>query len=251
MGSSAETTPSETLDPSEIGDDESPAHDAPRSTRPYDDDSAVREVLPSIMPPAYTLPPPDAGLAEVVEPDSLVPPSAEPADEAPSPGRPTPLPAVHTGPRHTAPPPGEKVTTTREKASALPSMNAVAALVGQNQWQKVCELLGSPEHHGRLPAPMAFVYGLALNEIRVPGSAVDRQAPDIEAVTRASVAALLNADEGSDLVRIITRRLLKRGWTRAPAPPRRTSILLIVAAVMLGTFIGFLIGPGRDWFRSM
>ncbi len=242
MGSSAETTPDETVDPSELSGDEAVARSTDRPLRPTEDESVVREVLPSVLPPAYTLPPPDAGLAEVVEPDPTVPPP--PMDEEP-------VPAVHTGPRHTAPPPGEKVTTTRDRVGALPSMTAVAALAGQNQWQKVCEVLGSPEHHGRLPAPMAFVYALALNELRVPGSAVDRQAPDIEGVTRASVAAMLDADPASDLVRIVTRRLLKRSWTRAPAPPRRTSILLVVAAVMLGTFIGFLIGPGRDWFRSM
>lgn len=135
-------------------------------------------------------------------------------------------------------------------ASAI-SMATIEGLVSQNQWTKVCELLGAPENHGKLPVGMAFIYAVALNELRVPGGTVDQRAPDIERIMLRCLSVMLGADVKGPLPRIIAKRLMRRSWRATPAPPTRTSVLLIIAALMAGSFIGFLIGPGHDWFKNM
>lgn len=135
-------------------------------------------------------------------------------------------------------------------ASTL-TMETIENLVSQNQWTKVCELLGAPENQGKLPVGMAFIYAVALNELRVPGSVVDKRAPDIEKIMLRCLSVMLGADPSGPLTQIITKRLMRRSWRSTPAPPTRTSVLLIIAALMLGSFIGFLLGPGHDWFKTM
>lgn len=131
------------------------------------------------------------------------------------------------------------------------TMETIENLVSQNQWTKVCELLGAPENHGKLPVGMAFIYAVALNELRVPGSVVDKRAPDIEKIMLRCLSVMLGADASGPLTQIIAKRLMRRNWRSTPAPPTRTSVLLIIAALMLGSFIGFLLGPGHDWFKTM
>ncbi len=131
------------------------------------------------------------------------------------------------------------------------TMATIEGLVSQNQWTKICAILGAPENQGKLPVGMAFIYAVALNELRVPGGQVDKRAPDIEKIMLRCLGVMLGADSKGPLAQIITKRLMRRSWRATPAPPTRTSVLLIIAALMLGSFIGFLIGPGHDWFKNM
>lgn len=223
----------------------------------------IREVVPSELPPAYTLPPPDAGLAEVVEPDAMVEdnPAGDAGDakalrraqgegegEGAGAGEKTTEQPARVGEQK---PTGEGLGSERDSGVKLPSIGMITAWVEQNEWKKVCEALGGPGHQSKLPAAMALVYAVALNEMRVPGGVIDRQATNIEGLTQASVGAILGAKTDSNLVRILSRRILKRAWAHTPAPPRRTSVLLVIAAVALGAFAGFLLEFGRDWFTGM
>jgi hypothetical protein len=131
------------------------------------------------------------------------------------------------------------------------TMATIEGLVSQNQWTKVCELLGAPENHGKLPVGMAFIYAVALNELRVPGSVVDKRAPDIEKIMLRCLSVMLGADSKGPLTQIMAKRLMRRSWRATPAPTTRTSVLLILAALAIGSFIGFLLGPGHDWFKNM
>ena len=124
-------------------------------------------------------------------------------------------------------------------------------MVSQNQWTQICSLLGSPENQGRLPVGLAFIYAIALNEIRVPGSPVDKRAPDIERIAQRCVSVMLGTQPDGELTHIIAKRLMRRNWAAAPAPPARMSVLLLVAALAIGSFVGFLLGPGHDWFKRM
>lgn len=134
-------------------------------------------------------------------------------------------------------------------AGATIAMSTIENLVSQNQWTKICEILGAPENQGKLPVGMAFIYAVALNELRVPGSPVDQRAPDIEKIMLRCLSVMLGADPKGPLAQIVAKRLMRRNWRSTPAPRARTSVMLIVAALVVGSFVGFLIGPGRDWFR--
>ncbi len=180
-----------------------------------------QEVMPSLTPMPAWSPQPDASAEPEANVSLVVPVASSPAA------------AVAAAP------------------AADITMATIEGLVSQNQWGKVCALLGAPEHQGRLPVGMAFIYAVALNELRVPGGQVDQRAPDIEKIMRRCLGVMLGADTKGPLAQIIAKRLMRRSWRSTPAPPTRTSVLLIIAALMLGSFIGFLIGPGHDWFKNM
>ena len=200
------------------------------------EEARQQEVMPSNLPmPSWSLLPSATAVpAAPAVPTALVipPPLAMPAAPA------APIATAVTAPAAASPAAGITMAT-------------IEGLVSQNQWGKVCTLLGAPENQGRLPVGMAFIYAVALNELRVPGGLVDKRAPDIEKIMLRCLGVMLGADPKGPLAQIIAKRLMRRSWRATPAPPTRTSVLLIIAALMVGSFIGFLIGPGHDWFKNM
>lgn len=131
-------------------------------------------------------------------------------------------------------------------------MATVEALAGQNQWQKVKNFLDPVFASEAMSPALSLVYAIALRETEpLPGTeAPAKSRADAEKVAREALAKMLGAGSDSLLVRVAVKRLLRRTWSRAPAPSTRTSVLLIVMAVVVGAFIGFLVGPGRDWFSG-
>ncbi len=200
------------------------------------------EVMPTI-PPAARLPDMEAAPVSIAPSDvaSMAPPEQLGASPSEVPTREVmpstlPQPTVSRLP----PTPGSTI-----------NIHTLEDLVSQNQWTKVCSILGAPENQGKLPVGLAFIYAIALNEIRVPGSTVDKRAPDIERIAQRCISVMLGTDPKGQLTQIIAKRLMRRNWRTAPAPPARTSILLLIAALAVGSFVGFLLGPGHDWFKSM
>ena len=165
----------------------------------------------------------------------------------------TPPPALLEGMKREVMPsnlPEPTLSRMPPSAASTIAMGTIENLVSQNQWTKVCEILGAPENQGKLPVGMAFIYAVALNELRVPGSPVDQRAPDIEKIMLRCLGVMLGTDAKGPLAQIVAKRLMRRSWRTTPAPPARLSVMLIVAALVVGSFIGFLIGPGRDWFKQ-
>lgn len=194
-------------------------------------------------------PPPPPSLDAVVTP-TIPPMSLAPSDLTPiETVRPAEAPEPMT--REVMPSNLPEPTLSRMPPSAASTiaMGTIENLVSQNQWTKICEILGAPENQNKLPVGMAFIYALALNELRVPGSPVDLRAPDIEKIMLRCLSVMLGSDPKGPLAQIVAKRLMRRNWRSTPAPPTRTSVLLILAALVVGSFIGFLVGPGRDWFK--
>jgi hypothetical protein len=202
---------------------------SPERVSDLPDASAAAEVLPTMPPPGLL--PADLGVIETMPPEDY---QEEKRREV--------MPSNLPQPTLSRMPPTPASTIT---------MATIEGLVSQNQWTKVCELLGAPENQGKLPVGMAFIYAVALNELRVPGSPVDKRAPDIEKIMLRCLGVMLGADAKGPLTQIITKRLMRRSWRATPAPATRMSVLIIIAALMLGSFIGFLLGPGHDWFKNM
>lgn len=217
-----------------------------------------REVLPSDLPPAPTPSEfPEAVSTREVVPSELPPPAAEvpllmPVSRPPAAAEKAVTPSVAPAAAAQTPPTPRTRSDAKGRQGGQPSnIDMLDALVSEGQWKKVCGLLARYGKRGKLPARLALIYAIALNEVRVPGAAIDKQATDIERFAQESLAALLQTDAKSPLVRMVVKRVLRRSWRSAPAPPTRTSVLLIIAAIMLGAFIGFLMGPGKDWFKHM
>jgi hypothetical protein len=184
---------------------------------------------PSIPPAARTPSVPPAPTTRTSRPPprrTSTPPSTE-VPEALSPELPPP------------PPPPLPPVEARDLAD-------VELLVSQGQWGKVAERLGPLDRAEAAGPRVTFLYTLASKESLPAG--VDWNEGD--AIARRALAGLLGVDETGVLVRILCTRIFRRSWRSVPAPPTRTSVLLVIAAIMVGAFIGFLLGPGKDWFRQ-
>lgn len=171
-----------------------PRRSSPRPPPPVE--ALQREVMPSNLPPAFSLPP---------TPESQ-----------------------------------------REGVGAL-DPSALDAMVTAQQWSRLSELLGAPERVASLTPGQRFLLAMAQKEVESGGG------PAAQHADRAAIDALavfLGMSASATLPGIVARRALRRNWRAAPAPPARTSILLIIMAIVVGGFIGFMLGPGRDWFRQ-
>lgn len=188
----------EGVDPDHSGEVSISPRPSPRPPAP--DEALQREVMPSNLPPAFSLPP-----------ASMAPPSG-----------------------HVVPP------------LALDPATLDALVVAQ-QWGRLAELLGAPEHAASLTAGQRFLLALAQKEVESSGGA---PAPHADRAAIDALSVFLGMSASATLPGIVARRALRRSWRAAPAPPARTSILLIVMAIVVGGFIGFMLGPGRDWFRQ-
>jgi hypothetical protein len=126
------------------------------------------------------------------------------------------------------------------KTDADPRLAEVEPLFAQGNWQRVCELLGPPERADELPAPLALLYATARKEHD------PEQAAEANPLAIRSMATLLGVPADSQTAVIVAKRILRRNpaaWAVRAAPPAPTRVVLILATVVLGAVIGWLLGP--------
>jgi hypothetical protein len=122
-----------------------------------------------------------------------------------------------------------------------PRYEPIEKLLDANDWKKIGAELGSMEEIGKLPPNLGLVAALAHNENAKDG--------DPEAVLTAirCMAGLLGLPETSPIARVLARRLLRKnpvGIRDRPAPPARTSLLIVLATLVIGGGVGWLASVG-------
>lgn len=120
-----------------------------------------------------------------------------------------------------------------------PRVAEIEPLVERNDWQAVVGKLGSVEDAGKLPPNLGLVAAVAHNELAKDGSVEARN------VAVRSMAALLGLPAENELARVMARRLLRKnptGVRHRPAPPAKTSLLIVLVVLVLG--------GGLGWFLS-
>jgi hypothetical protein len=166
------------------------------------------------------------------EPESLPPvkavPSAAPAPLA--------VPALA--------PPALAAPEIAPVAAPDPRLAKIEPLVASNDWKLVADVVGPIEDAAKLPANLGLLAAVAHNELATDGNSKAR------AVAIESMASLLGLPAESELVQVVTRRLLRKnpiGFRQRPAPPARTSFLIIVVVLILGSAAGWFLSSPMFW----
>ncbi|MDB4997120.1 MAG: hypothetical protein JWM74_4552, partial [Myxococcaceae bacterium] len=120
----------------------------------------------------------------------------------------------------------------------------IEPLVARNDWKLVADMLGPIEDAAKLPASLGLVAAIAHNELAKEGI------PEARVLAIRSMAALVGMPGESELVRVITRRLLRKNpiaFRQRQAPPAKTSFLIIIAVLILGSATGWFLSSPMFW----
>ncbi len=133
-------------------------------------------------------------------------------------------------------PPSVKSVTSQD-----PRYEPLEKLLDANDWRKIAVELGPMSHIGKLPPNLGLVAALAHNENAKDG--------DPEAIVTAirCMSGLLGVAEDSPIARVLARRLLRKNPVRIrdrQAPPARTSLLIVLATLLVGGGVGWITSIG-------
>lgn len=118
-----------------------------------------------------------------------------------------------------------------------PRHETLEKLLDANDWKKVGTELGPMAEIGKLAPNLGLVAAVAHNETAKDG--------DPEAVLAAirCMAELLGVPAESPIARVLARRMLRKNPVRIrdrQAPPARTSLIIVLATLVLGGGVGWL-----------
>jgi hypothetical protein len=133
------------------------------------------------------------------------------------------------------------------QASELALMSAVEPMLESGKWHELRTLIeargGDPR---KLPAALGLLYAIALKEDRAADPAeTNKFAIQADALGIHAMSQLLSVAEQSATALVIAKRLLRRrplDWNQKP--PARVSVLLVLAALLFGAVVGFVLHPG-------
>ncbi len=147
---------------------------------------------------------------------------------------------------HSEPPPGESLKP--QVMSADPRLEMLDRRIANNDWTGIVSELGPLQDVGRLPPNLGLAAALAHHELASEGD------QDAVAIGVRCTAALLGVPETSQTAGLIGRRLFRKNPVRLaerPAPPPRTSLVLVAAALVVGGTVGWLLSGGLAVVRAL
>jgi hypothetical protein len=169
-----------------------------------------------------------------VEPESLPPSTPESADVS------VERVAVSTITAKEDPKKDEEKPAVRV-TSVDPRVAALEPLVEKNDWKGVATELGSLDDAGKLPPNLGIIAAIAHNELAKDAS------PEARTIATRCMAGILGLPVESELVRVLSRRLLRKNPVRLrerPAPPARVSAFIILATIVIGGGLGWFLATG-------
>ena len=122
-----------------------------------------------------------------------------------------------------------------------PRYEPLEKLLDANDWRKIAAQLGPMATIGKLPPNLGLVAALAHNENAKDGD------PDAVVAAIRCMAALLGVAEESPIARVLARRMSRKNPVRIRdrrAPPARTSLLIVLATLLMGGGVGWLASSG-------
>lgn len=131
----------------------------------------------------------------------------------------------------------ESGTPVRQITSQDPRYEPLEKLLDKNDWKQIRTELGPMDHVGKLPPNLGLIAALASHEMSKDGE------PEAILIAIRCMAGLLGVAEDSPIARVLARRMLRKNPVRfsdRKAPPVRTSLFIVIAALVLGGGIGLL-----------
>jgi len=134
--------------------------------------------------------------------------------------------------------PSEAMPGSRTVTSVDPRLEAIEPLLDRGDWAGIAQKLGPTDAAGKLPPTLGLVYALAVHE--------KTDDPQASAMAIRCAAGLFGVAPESGTARVLARRLLRKNptWRHKPAPATRYSVLFILAALAIGSGIGWVLSSG-------
>ena len=132
-------------------------------------------------------------------------------------------------------------TPAKKITSQDPRYEPIEKLLDLNDWKKIGEELGPIDEVGKLPPNLGLVAALARNENAKDGD------PEAVAIAIRCMAGLLGVADDSPIARVLARRMLRKNrptLREVQAPPARTSMIIVLATLVLGGGVGWLMSIG-------
>jgi len=133
-------------------------------------------------------------------------------------------------------------TTGRVITSADPRLEIVETALATGDWRKVASDLGPLDKAGGLPPTLGLVCAVAHREIA--GEDAAQEANDLAI---RSAAAIFGVPLESKLAMVLAKRLMRKNpvaWQKRPAPKATTSVLIVMATLLVGGGLGWLFSSG-------
>lgn len=121
-------------------------------------------------------------------------------------------------------------------------------LVSTGDWDGILRTLGAGEDPSKLPPNVGLLWAIARREKLNPD---DPKVAEVTAMATRCTAAVLGLHETNSIAPMLAKRLLRRNpvsWTKAPAPTAWVSAFIMIAALVVGSGIGWILSGGQSFF---
>jgi hypothetical protein len=126
--------------------------------------------------------------------------------------------------------------------------DVLGQLVSMGDWDGVLRTLGVGEDPSKLSPNLGLLWAIARREKMNPD---DPNVAVVTAVATRCAAAVLGLDETNSIAPMLAKRILRRNpvsWAKAPAPSPWVSAFIMVAALVVGSGIGWILSGGQSFF---
>jgi hypothetical protein len=143
-------------------------------------------------------------------------------------------------------PPPEPLHAKTTITSIDPRLEDAMKSVETGDWLAIAKQLGPLDKAGGLPPTLGLLCALAHHETDDPelGQAANE-------VAIRCMASLFGIPGDSPIPLVLAKRLLRKNpvaWRARPAPPAKTSFLIVAATLVIGSAIGWLLSA-HPWTR--
>lgn len=127
-------------------------------------------------------------------------------------------------------------------------LEVLGQLVSMGDWDGVLRTLGVGDDPSKLPPNVGLLWAIARREKMNPD---DPNVAAVTAVATRCAAAILGVNEQNSIATVLAKRVLRRNpmsWAKTPAPSPWVSAFIMVAALVVGSGIGWILSGGQSFF---
>lgn len=158
--------------------------------------------------------------------------------------QPSKQPPVEAGPKGEVSP----ISLRFASMNKAEQLDVLGELVSMGDWDGILRTLAVGEDPSQLPPNLGLLWAIARREKMNPD---DPNVAAVTAVATRCTAAVLGMTEVNSIAPMLAKRLLRRNpvsWTKTPAPSPWVSAFIMIAALVVGSGIGWILSGGQSFF---